>query len=104
MEKLKLNLENLDKVFPKEFTQEQVAKAKTLFLKKTSELSHKFYHGKMQTVPKAPIEGFNWFNVWYTPGVSIVSTSIRDNNDTSFELSNTCKFSCCGERFNKSAR
>ncbi len=32
--------------------------------------------------------GFNWFNVWYTPGVSKVSTDIRDNNEASFSLSN----------------
>ena len=42
----------------------------------------------MQTLPKAPVPGFNWFNAWYTPGVSKISTSIRDNNDASFELSN----------------
>ena len=28
------------------------------------------------------------FNVWYTPGVSAVSTGIRDNHDSSFMLSN----------------
>jgi malate dehydrogenase (oxaloacetate-decarboxylating) len=39
-------------------------------------------------VPKAPVIGFNWFNVWYTPGVSTISTTVRDNNDASFELSN----------------
>ena len=39
----------------------------------------------MQTVPKAGVFGFNWFNVWYTPGVSKISTTIRDNNDESFE-------------------
>ncbi len=88
MDKLKLNLENLNKAFPDEFSQEQVAKAKTLFLKRLAETSHKFYGGKIQTVPKAPVLGFNWFNVWYTPGVSKVSTTIRDNNDTSFEFSN----------------
>ena len=42
----------------------------------------------MQTIPKVPLEGFNWFNAWYTPGVSAISTSIRDNNDTSYSLSN----------------
>ena len=88
MEPLKLNLENLDQCFPEDFTQEQIAKAKTLFLKKLAEEAHKFYGGKVQTVPKAPVPGFNWFNVWYTPGVSKVSTEIRDNNDASFELSN----------------
>jgi malate dehydrogenase (oxaloacetate-decarboxylating) len=88
METIKLNLENLNKAFPENFTQEQIAKAKTLFLKKLSEEAHKFYGGKIQTVPKAPVAGFNWFNVWYTPGVSKISTNIRDNNDTSYDLTN----------------
>lgn len=83
-----LDLGNLDKVFPETFTQEQIAKAKTLFLKNLAEETHRFYGGKIQTVPKAPVLGFNWFNVWYTPGVSKVSTTIRDNNDVSYELSN----------------
>lgn len=88
MEPLKLSLENLNKAFPDDFTQEQKAKAKTLFLKKLAEITHRFYHGKIQTVPKAPVPGFNWFNVWYTPGVSMISTTIRDHNEESFELSN----------------
>jgi len=88
MEKIKTNLENLDKVFPDTFTNEQIANAKTLFLKCLSEKAHQYYGGKIQTIPKAPVYGFNWFNVWYTPGVSKISTNIRDNNDTSYELSN----------------
>jgi malate dehydrogenase (oxaloacetate-decarboxylating) len=88
MSKIDLSLNNLDALFPENFTQEQIAKAKTIFLKELALSSHKFYGGKMQTMPKAGIYGFNWFNVYYTPGVSKVSTSIRDNNDTSFELSN----------------
>lgn len=88
MEKLNIDLSNLDKVFPNDFNEEQIAKAKTLFLKKISETTHRFYGGKIQTIPKAGIFGFNWFNIWYTPGVSKISTTIRDNNDTSFELSN----------------
>ncbi|MEI6696775.1 MAG: NADP-dependent malic enzyme [Bacteroidota bacterium] len=88
MEKIKLNLENLDNVFPDNFTPEQIAKAKTLFLKRLSIKAHQFYGGKIQTVAKAPVLGFNWFNVWYTPGVSKVSTDIRDNNVTSYDLSN----------------
>ncbi len=86
--KIELNLSNLDKVFPENFTPEQIAKAKTLFLKELAEKAHKFYGGKIQVVPKAAVLGFNWFNVWYTPGVSKVSTMIRDNNDASYELSN----------------
>lgn len=85
----KLNtLDNITELFPKDFTEEQIAKAKTLFYKQFSLKLHQYYGGKMQTVPMAPIYGFNWFNVWYTPGVSAVSTTIRDNNDASFSLSN----------------
>ena len=83
-----LKLENLKRLMPADFTPGQQAEAQTIFLKKLSELAHRQYGGKIQTVPKAPVPGFNWFNVWYTPGVSSVSTGIRDNNDLSFELSN----------------
>lgn len=83
-----LKLENLDELFPADFTKEQIAKGKTLFLKEVADTMHRFYGGKMQTIPKAGLYGFNWFNVWYTPGVSKVSTTIRDNPDASFELSN----------------
>eukprot|EP01105_Mastigella_eilhardi_P007537 TRINITY_DN1898_c0_g1_i1.p2 TRINITY_DN1898_c0_g1~~TRINITY_DN1898_c0_g1_i1.p2 ORF type:complete len:512 (-),score=196.16 TRINITY_DN1898_c0_g1_i1:51-1517(-) len=86
--KVNLDLKNLDECFPASFTQEQVAKAKTLFYKELSEEGHRFYCGKIQTVPKAALAGFNWFNAWYTPGVSRVSTNIRDRNDASYELSN----------------
>ena len=88
MEKINLQLDNLNNVFPDDFTEEQIARAKTTFLKKLSESAHKFYGGKIQTAPKAGVFGFNWFNVWYTPGVSKVSTTIRDDNDRSFDLSN----------------
>ena len=62
-------LDNIEELFPKDFTEEQKAKAKTLFYKRMSIAAHQFYGGKMQTLPKAPIYGFNWFNVWYTPGL-----------------------------------
>ena len=88
MEISTLKLENLKQLMPETFTPAQLAEAQTIFLKKLSELAHKYYGGKIQIVPKAPVPGFNWFNVWYTPGVSSVSTGIRDNNDLSFEYSN----------------
>lgn len=88
MSKIDLSISNLDQLFPENFSQEQIAKAKTAFLKELAYLSHKFYNGKMATVPKAGMYGFNWFNVWYTPGVSRVSTTIRDNNLASYDLSN----------------
>lgn len=88
MQKIDLSLNNLDDLFPKNFNDEQKSYARTIFLKELSLLCHKFYNGKMAMMPKAGIYGFNWFNVWYTPGVSKISTTIRDDNDTSFELSN----------------
>jgi len=88
MAKLELSLTHLDKIFPEDFTPEQVACAKTLFLEELAFSMHQFYQGKIMTMPKAGLYGWNWFNVWYTPGVSKVSTSIRDNNDESFELTN----------------
>ena len=81
-------IENLDKLFPESFDESQKAKAKTLFYKQLSLFAHEYYGGKMQTLPKVPIESLNWFNAWYTPGVSAISTTIRDNNDRSFQLSN----------------
>ncbi|MCL2196848.1 MAG: NADP-dependent malic enzyme [Treponema sp.] len=86
--KIDLQLKNLDGLFPADFSEEQKARAKTFFLKYLSIEAHRFYGGKMQTIPKCGIYGLNWFNVWYTPGVSKVSTTIRDNNDASFALSN----------------
>jgi malate dehydrogenase (oxaloacetate-decarboxylating) len=82
------NLNNIEALFPASFTEAQLAQAKTLFFKILAIEGHRFYGGKMQTIPKAPLYGFNWFNVWYTPGVSAVSTAIRDNNNVSFTLSN----------------
>jgi malate dehydrogenase (oxaloacetate-decarboxylating) len=88
MTKLKLDLSNLEQALPAHFSEEQIARAKTLFYKRLAEQTHQFYSGKIQTAPRAGIFGYNWFNVWYTPGVSQISTTIRDNNDASFELSN----------------
>ncbi|MDX9828244.1 MAG: NADP-dependent malic enzyme [Spirochaetia bacterium] len=85
---LDLSLANLSKAFPADLSPDQKARAQTLFLKKLSLKAHAFYGGKMQTLPKAGVYGFNWFNVWYTPGVSKISTTIRDDNDASFALSN----------------
>ncbi len=87
MNKLKPDLSNLEESFPGDFTPDQIARAKTAFYKKLSIMAHEFYGGKIQVLPRAPVPGFNWFNVWYTPGVSSISTTIRDDNDRSFDLS-----------------
>lgn len=88
MKQLSSNLANMSDVFCSLFSADKVSSAQTYFLKQLSVSMHRFYHGKMQTIPKAGIWGFNWFNVWYTPGVSAVSTSIRDNVELSYDLSN----------------
>jgi hypothetical protein len=41
--------------------------------------------------PKYGLWGFDWFNVCQTPGVSAVTTAIRDENDRSFALSDRGK-------------
>ncbi|MCX6995888.1 MAG: NADP-dependent malic enzyme [Kiritimatiellaeota bacterium] len=87
-EQLNITLDNLDRCFPDTFSEAQVAQAKTLFLQRLSLTAHRFYGGKMQTVPKVGAFGFNWFNVWYTPGVSSVSRAIRADSDAAFELAN----------------
>ena len=86
--KIDPGLRNLNGLFPPDFTEDQKAQAQTLFLKALSLEAHRFYGGKMQTVPKCGLAGLNWFNVWYTPGVSKISTTIREDNDASFSLSN----------------
>lgn len=86
--KLDLSLSNLSQSLPEDLSPDQRARAQTIFLKTLSDKAHRFYGGKIQIAPKAGLYGFNWFNVWYTPGVSKVSTTIRDNNDQSFALSN----------------
>ncbi len=88
MKELKPDLGNLREVFSHLFSSRDIAAAQTYFLKELSLMMHAHYRGKMQTLPKAGIWGFNWFNVWYTPGVSKVSTTIRDAHESSFSLSN----------------
>ena len=83
-----LNLENLKDRFPKDFSPSETAKAQTIFLKRLSLAAHQFYGGKMKVVPKAGMFGFGWFGVWYTPGVSAISTAIRENNLRSYDISN----------------
>lgn len=88
MEPLQLDLGNLDRVFPGDFSPDQTARAKTIFFKRLALAAHRFYGGKIEVLPRAGVWGLNWFNAWYTPGVSAVSTAIRDRAEESYELSN----------------
>ncbi|MDR0785756.1 MAG: malate dehydrogenase [Treponema sp.] len=76
-----------DIVFPAAWSEDEKTRAKTEFLKRLALLTHEFYGGKMQTFPKCGVS-LELLNMWYTPGVSKISTTIRDNNDASFSLSN----------------
>ncbi|HAL92742.1 MAG TPA: malate dehydrogenase [Verrucomicrobia bacterium] len=82
-----IRLDDLDGHFPPQWEGGRVAQAKTAFFKALALEAHRFYGGKIQVLPRAALPGFQWFNAWYTPGVSAVSTGIRDDNDESFELS-----------------
>ncbi|MBF0188246.1 MAG: NADP-dependent malic enzyme [Magnetococcales bacterium] len=79
-------LDDVSTLFPEWFTPAQTARAKTIFYKEMALRCHHFYGGKMMTVPKAGIFSPNDVNIWYTPGVSKVSTTIRDNPLSSFYL------------------
>lgn len=80
-------LEDIEARFPTSWDGGRVAHAKTVFFKALAMEAHRFYGGKIQVLPRAALPGFQWFNAWYTPGVSAVSTGIRDNPDESFDLS-----------------
>ena len=83
-----MKLDEARALFPDSYTDEQRARAQTLFFKALALKAHRFYGGKMQTIPKAGVWDPQWFNVWYTPGVSAVSTSIRDDQNASYDYSN----------------
>jgi malate dehydrogenase (oxaloacetate-decarboxylating) len=60
---INISLDNLSEALPSDLPPDQRAKAQTLFLKKLSADAHAFFGGKMQTLPKCGLWGFNWFNV-----------------------------------------
>jgi malate dehydrogenase (oxaloacetate-decarboxylating) len=47
---------------------------------------HRFYGGKIETIPKVPVRRVKDFAVWYTPGVAEPSRIIARDPDESFEL------------------
>ncbi|MCG3226624.1 MAG: NADP-dependent malic enzyme [Candidatus Heimdallarchaeota archaeon] len=49
---------------------------------------HPYYMGKMQTVPKCSVWGFDAFAVWYTPGVAEACRQIADDPQKSFTMTN----------------
>ena len=49
---------------------------------------HKFYKGKMETSLKCPVEGFDDFAYWYSPGVASPCKVIFEHPEQVFELTN----------------
>lgn len=68
----------LAELIPADMEPGRRARVRTLFLKKLSLAFHQQYGGVIQTTPRAPLPSSEWLDVWYTPGVSAVSTAIRD--------------------------
>ena len=49
---------------------------------------HAYYHGKMATLPKVPLQSLADFSVWYTPGVAEPCRAIANSPDRVYELTN----------------
>ncbi len=49
---------------------------------------HEYYKGKIEVVPKVPVTDYQYFAIWYTPGVAEPSRRIARDTDLSFELTN----------------
>ncbi len=83
-----LDLGNLNEILARALPDPDArAAARTAFYKRLSLLAHERYGGKLQTAPRCGVWGPAWLGVWYTPGVSAVSTAIRDDRALSFSLS-----------------
>jgi malic enzyme len=47
---------------------------------------HPFYRGKMQTVPKCPVRGFDDFAIWYSPGVAAPCRAIAADPERALQV------------------
>jgi len=57
---------------------------------KDAMVMHKYYGGKIETVPKSCIRSFDDFAIWYSPGVAEPCKDIAKNPDMVYE--HTCKW------------
>ena len=72
------------KTFFKKFSKEELLK-KTERPAKLSLKYHKFYHGKVQVMPKCPVRSLQDFSIWYTPGVAAPCREIKKNPEDVYE-------------------
>ena len=49
---------------------------------------HANYRGKMATIPKCPVRGYEDFSIWYTPGVAAPCEVIKDSPEEVYNLTN----------------
>ena len=62
--------------------EERLAKAKQPGI--DAMIMHKFYGGKIEVVPKAPVRSFDDFAIWYSPGVAEPCKSIHNDIDEAY--------------------
>ena len=62
--------------------EERLAKAKQPGI--DAMIMHKFYGGKIEVVPKAPVRNFNDFAIWYSPGVAEPCRAINKDIEESY--------------------
>src|SRR3990170_2950585 len=51
---------------------------------------HRYYRGKIETVPKCPVRTLSDFSIWYTPGVAAPCMEIKANKELAYDF--TCKW------------
>ncbi len=49
---------------------------------------HPFYHGKIEIAPKVPVNSYDDFAIWYTPGVADPCKEIQKNPERVFDYTN----------------
>ncbi|MEM2070826.1 MAG: malate dehydrogenase, partial [Archaeoglobaceae archaeon] len=49
---------------------------------------HRYYAGKIETLPKCAIRGMEDFAIWYSPGVAAPCKEIAANQDKVYEYTN----------------
>jgi malate dehydrogenase (oxaloacetate-decarboxylating) len=49
---------------------------------------HPYYRGKIEVIPKVPINSYSDFAIWYTPGVAASSKAIKEKPELVYEHTN----------------
>ena len=57
-------------------------------IKEKAKYLHKFFRGKIQTLPKVPVRDMKDLSVWYTPGVAEPCKEIKEDKEKVYEYTN----------------